>query len=102
MKYPDERIGGGPCNECGGCNTYCADCIDPLLENMSAVADAALAAEPYIWPRMLAEKAALVAALDALAAAGYPWAEKEEPTAKLYVDGGEWGSQRTDGRKEER
>jgi len=27
--------------------------------------------------------------------------DTEEPTAKLYVDGGEWGSQRTDGRKEE-
>ena len=48
MIYPDERIGGGPCNECGGCNTYCADCADPLLEDLNAVADAARTARAVL------------------------------------------------------
>lgn len=40
MIRPTERH-GNPCPECGGCNSYCADCTDPLLENLSAVTKAA-------------------------------------------------------------
>lgn len=36
-----EYIMGHPCPECGGCNYYCADCTDPHVDALEAVADAA-------------------------------------------------------------
>lgn len=40
-----EYIIGDPCPECGGCNYYCADCVDPEIEALRAVADAAQAVQ---------------------------------------------------------
>jgi len=38
-----EYIRGHTCPVCGGCNFYCADCVDPRLDTLIAIANAARA-----------------------------------------------------------
>ncbi len=74
------------CPECGGTNFYCADCVDPEIEALRAVADAARALMDIDSD---GDATALAAALDVL--------DGERGVATLYVDGGKWGSERADG-----
>jgi len=67
MTEPKERI-GNPCPDCGGCNTYCADCTDPILDHLSVLETAATevrdallrtcgeAPADRLWRRCLAAK----------------------------------------------
>jgi len=40
MTEPKERI-GNPCPDRGGCNTYCADCTDPIPDHLRVLETAA-------------------------------------------------------------